>query len=142
MPRRQEPKKDAISCENVWELQTSLIRGYPNGATIVIMSPSSERKETWELKHLSSRRKKSNEIPTVAASEEESPNRTSGRGLRTGINQKVKSKVSGKGTAQTVKARRRKARARGRYPEYHETRETLQGSRGTTLKAKYYYGDR
>ncbi len=72
MPRRQEPKKDAVSCEKATgNCKQVLIRGYPNGET----RPSSwmvTRKEgTWGTETSKyPEEDKSNEMPTVAASEE------------------------------------------------------------------------
>ena len=76
MPRRQEPKKDAVSCEKpggtASKYRSLDIRmGQPGGGHAPSSIPESMRRAPGELKHLSTRRKSNQqEIPLVAASEQ------------------------------------------------------------------------
>ena len=66
MPRHQEPKKDVISCEKLrGGANIRNIRRYPNEETqlekkssYLYMSKVVYRGERWELKHLSTNRKR------------------------------------------------------------------------------------
>ena len=72
MPRLSEAKKDVTSCEKLGlGANNRLTPGYPNGATRYVEGVSFRKEsERGELKHLSTRRKrKQNVIASVVASE-------------------------------------------------------------------------
>jgi len=70
MPRRQETKKDVVSCEKPRSRQQAKIRGYPNGGTWHGKTMShlpehiGQEGKRGELKHLSTfRRRKQERFP-------------------------------------------------------------------------------
>ena len=72
MPRRQEPMKDAISCEKLWGAASRLrsidIRMRELSRSNVLLSERKATRRTETSKY--PEEKKSNEIPPVAASEQ------------------------------------------------------------------------
>ena len=93
------------------------------------------RREPGELKHLSSRRKRKQQVISKVAASEMERGQTGMRAFR-GSDRVIDSMILmerfWESLPQRVKAPYMKGKLTRRYPEYHETRETLWERAGTT----------
>ena len=119
----------------------TLIRRFLNGETWLSKPQSSYgeyiaiRREPGELKHLSSQRKRKQHVISKVAASEMERGQTGVRACR-GSDRVIDSEILmerfWESLPQRVKAPYMKENLTWRYPEYHETRETLWERAGTT----------